>query len=112
MDLEKDFKEFREVTLELFERVKINGNRLFLLKKREEILEKIKSSKYDAKDIDRVCNLLNIYELERQLHEKVKEEIDITKKEILMLKKSHKGNEVYVKARYNGYIRPRFDGKY
>ena len=31
MELERDFKEFREVTLELFERIQINGNRLFLL---------------------------------------------------------------------------------
>ena len=112
MELERDFKEFREVTLELFQRIHINGNRLFLLKRREEILERIKNSNYNSQDIDRICKSLNIYELEKQLHEKVKEEINSVKMEIIQLKQSHQGNEAYVKSRYSGYMQPRFDKKY
>ena len=41
MSLEKDLNEFRDITIELMDRIEYQGNRLLLMHKREEIINKI-----------------------------------------------------------------------
>ena len=112
MDLEKELTEFYNITLELMDRVEIQGNRLYLLKRREEILENIKKIGYDTVEIQRIVRKLNIIELERELYNKIETEIINVKREIQNLKRSKQGNQAYITSGYGGYIPSRFDKTY
>lgn len=112
MDLEKELIEYYDITLDLMNKIKIEGNRLYLLKRREEILEKIKNSNFDLNHIKDVFNRLEIEKLEKELHLKVKEEMSSIKQEMQKLKRSKKGNQAYITAGYGNYVTSVFDKKY
>lgn len=111
-ELEKDLTEFRDVTLELMNTVKIQGNRLYLLQKRDELLDKINKSNYDSSKIIKVAKLLELEKLEQELNERVTNEMSSLKEKILLLKKSHQGNQAYIASGYGSYTKSRFDKKY
>lgn len=111
MQLEKDLNEYKEITLELMKRISIQGNRLFLLKKREEILDKIKDN-YDSSDISRIGKALKLDELERELEKSVLNEMDSVKKELRQLKLRHQSNQAYIVSGYGGNITSRFDKRF
>ncbi|WP_294153737.1 hypothetical protein, partial [uncultured Clostridium sp.] len=82
MDLEKELIEFYNITLELMDRIKIQGNRLYLLKRREEILDNIKQSNFDSNELKAIGIRLKIDELEKELHKRILEEMSNIKREI------------------------------
>lgn len=104
--------EFKKLTLELMETIKIQGNRLVLLEKREELLDKIRSSNYELDEIQEIGKSLKLDELEKELHRKVIGEMSNIKQQISELKKSQQGNQVYINAGYGGYIPLRLDKRY
>lgn len=112
MDIEKELIEFRNLTLELIDRVKVQGNRLYILKKREDILNRITSLDCDKEEIRKLALKLGIYDLEKELHNKINNEMNAIKKEIQQLKKSKQGNQAYIMNGYGGYTPSRFDKKY
>ncbi|MDU0322323.1 MULTISPECIES: flagellar protein FliT [Clostridium] len=113
MSLEKDLNELRSITIELMDKVENQGNRLFLLKKRDDLLVKIKNANYDMQELKDNCESLEIYELDTELKNRVSKEMESIKQEIKMLKRSHQGNKAYLSSRYgSGVIYSRFDKKY
>lgn len=113
MSLEKDLKEFRDITVELMDRIEYQGNRLLLIKKREDILLKIKESNYDKVELKKMCEQLKIHEVDKQLQKKILNKMKSLKQEIKYLKISQQGNQTYLSSRYgSGAIYSRFDKKY
>lgn len=112
MCLEEELIEFKKLTLELMETIKIQGNRFVLLKKREELLDKIRSSDYELHEIQEMGKSLKLYELEKELHRSVIGEMSNIKQQMSELKKRQQGNQVYINAGYGGYVPSRFDKKY
>lgn len=111
MQLEEDLHEYKQVTLELMKRISIQGNRLFLLKRREEILDRIKNN-YDLSDISRIGKALKLDELERELEKSVINEIESVKKELRQLNLRHQSNQAYIVSGYGGNITSRFDKRF
>lgn len=113
MSLEKDLNEFRDITIELMDRIEYQGNRLFLIKKREDILVKIKESNYDTVELKNMCEELKIYELDKILQKKILDKMECLKQDIKSLKISHQGNQAYLSSRYGlGSVYSRFDKRY
>ena len=112
MDLEKELIEFYNITLELMDRIKIQGNRLYLLKRREEILDNIKQSNFDSNELKAIGIRLKIDELEKELHKRILEEMSNIKREIHQLKRREQGNQQYISASYGGYNMGGFDKRY
>ena len=113
MSLEKELCEYRDITLELMNKVEEQGNRLFLLKKRDDILDKIKKSNYNSYEIENIIEKLDIREIESKLQKKVVNEINITKNKIKNLKKANNGSHAYITSAYQAnYIAGRIYRKY
>ena len=112
MNIEKEFIEFRNLTLELIDRVKIQGNRLNIIKKRQEVLNRIMSSNYDSEELRKIALKLGIFDLENELHNKINDEMNTIKKKIHELKRIKQGNQAYIMNGYGGYVSSTFDKKY
>lgn len=112
MELEKDLYSFRDITLKLMDRVQIQGNRLFLLKQREEILNKIRSSDYELSEIKRIAEILKLEELEKELKDSVINEMNNIKEEMKQLRRKQQGNQAYINFGYGGNITSSFDKRY
>ncbi|MBZ0312890.1 hypothetical protein K7185_10430 [Clostridium butyricum] len=113
MSLEKDLNEFLNITLQLMDKVEDQGNRLFLLKKREDILVKIKNDNYDIQELKDSCEALKICEVDIELKTRVSKKIESIKRDIKTLKRSQRGNQAYLSSRFSsGTVYSRFDKKY
>lgn len=95
VNLSKYLKEYKELTLELIEEVKKEGDLEPLLNKREEILNLIRDMNFDKEEIKRIGNSLNLLQLEEEFHMSVKKEQVRIKQEIAKLKNGHKVNQNY-----------------
>lgn len=112
MNMEKEFIEFRNLTVELIDRVKIQGNRLNIIKRREDVLNRIMSSNYDSEELRKMALKLGIIDLEKELHNKINDEMNTMKKEIHELKRSKQCNQTYIMNGYGRNVFSRFDKKY
>lgn len=109
----RDLQKLRDLTLELIYRVEEQGNKLFILNKREDLINKIKNSNYDKTELKNVCKSLKIYELDNELQKQVKNQMNDIRLEIARLKKKQQGNQAYLTSRYgSGAIYSRFDKRY
>ncbi|MEQ3338105.1 hypothetical protein [Clostridium butyricum] len=113
MSLENYLTEYRDITVELMNKIKDQGNRLFLLKRRDDILDKINSESYKIEEIKKIYYSLGIENLENELIKEVGREMLNIKNEINKLKISSQGNQAYLTSRYgSAAIYSRFDKKY
>ncbi|GEQ17797.1 MULTISPECIES: hypothetical protein [Clostridium] len=108
MTLEEIFKKYRELTLQIMDRVKIDGSIKYLLEKRGELLESIRKSDFSQDEIISAGKSTGIIELEKELNELVKnEQIDI-KRKIKNLRTMHAANMQYTAI---GYVPSNFNKK-
>ena len=112
MNLEKELKEFYDITVKLMDRISEQGDRLYLLQKREELLNKIKNSNVDLSEVERIGKELKLEEIDKKLKSDVIDEMNRIKHQILQLKKSQKGNQAYAMSTYGGYIPSQFNKIY
>lgn len=113
MSLEKDLNEFRDITVELMDRIEYQGNRLLLMHKREEIINKIRNSDYNAAELKKICESLKIDEIDEELKRRVLNQMAKINMEIKTLKKSYQGNQAYLSSGYgSGSAYSRFDKTY
>lgn len=112
MNLEKELKEFYDITVKLMDRISEQGDRLYLLQKREELLNKIKNSNVDLSEVERIGRELKLEEIDKKLKSDVIDEMNRIKQQILQLKKSQKGSHAYAMSAYGGYIPSQFNKIY
>ena len=108
MNLEEYLNNYKELTLSMMERVKIDGSIQYLVEKREYILEQIKSGIFSDEEVKSMGKKLNLDVLEKELDLLVKQEIVDTKKQIQKLKRAHSANMQYASI---GYIPSSFNKK-
>ncbi|ENZ31476.1 hypothetical protein HMPREF1084_02995 [Clostridium butyricum 60E.3] len=104
--LEEYLREYKALTLDIIERVNEDGSIGYLLDERQVILEEIKKSDFEESDIKRICNNLNIVELEKELNICINQEIVNTKRKMSNLKKMKTANMNYASI---GYVPSRFN---
>lgn len=100
MDLEEYLKEYKALTLDIMERVNIDGSIGYLVNERQEILDKIKFLGFDKSDIKGIGESLNLIKLEEELNLMIKKEKINVKRRIENLKKMRSANMKYNAINY------------
>lgn len=108
MDLKQNMEKYKNLTLELMDRIEEQGNRLYLLQQREDILNEIKNEGYNQEELQDICNELGIVETEHELKRKVADEMLNLKKQMKEVNSGMKGSQTYMlsgSAGLNGFDR-------
>lgn len=106
MNLEEYLKEYKALTLDMMERINIDGEIEYLFNERQQILDEINSEKYDKNEIKDIGKALNLLKLEEELILMMKKEKVNTRKKLEKLRKMHDANMKYNAV---GYVNSRFN---
>lgn len=101
MNLRDYLLEYKALTLDILEEIDGYGDIIFLSKKREEIIEKIKDAGFLKDEIRNITEELGIVELEYDLKSAVEKEKVKVKREIVNLKKRKSANMRYTSSTYS-----------
>lgn len=108
MNVEEYLIEYKELTLYMIERVKIDTSIEYLVEKRQKILDALSESSFSKDEIKSVGNSLGLASLESELIRTVtKEKIDV-KRKIETLKRTSNAN---MKYKTIGYVPSIFNKK-
>lgn len=100
MDLNKLLEEYKNISLDMIEKIKKEEEISSFLKKREDIINEINSMNIDKNLICDKINELDIIKIEKQLEELIKVSMLNVRKEIKKVKQSKEAYKKY--ADFNG----------
>ena len=100
MDLEEYLKEYKALTLDMMERVNIDGSIGYLVNERQEILDKIEALNFTNSEIKTISESLNLIKIEEELNLMIKKEKVNVKRKIENLKKMRNANLKYNTINY------------
>lgn len=95
MNLNEYLEQYRDLTLNLMDKIKKDGEIDILIKERESILKSINDLDFDKEEIKKIGNSLNLLELEEELQVLAKKEKVKIKTEIENLKRTRQANTNY-----------------
>lgn len=106
MGLEEYLNEYKALTLDIMERVNIDGSIGYLVNERQEVLNRIEDLDVTQSEIKKITDSLNLIKLEEELNLMIKKEKVNIKRKIENLKKMRNAN---IKYKSIGYVPSRFD---